>query len=130
MHGAGEDAPHPDPTEHRILPADPPEVFRKRLKLMQDFYQDPHRKRKDRVLSKDVYNEIKQRWEAFLPDEDPLKYQDISHIRQTNSFLSESMGKEDVQIGSRVACLDGATFQSFATRDIYLEGSTYRRSPI
>eukprot|EP00210_Caulerpa_lentillifera_P009497 g9057.t1 len=77
----GEDAPHPDPTKETVLPAEPAEVFKKRMKLMQDFYLDPERKPRDRKLSPEEYKALKQRWDEFMPDEEPLYFQDIDHVR-------------------------------------------------
>lgn len=72
---------HPDPAKDDVIEADTPEVFLERMQLMRDFYWDPHRDPKDRVLSKAEHKEIKRRWDAFLPDEDPVSFQDIKHSR-------------------------------------------------
>lgn len=77
----GEDAPAPDPTVDNVIEAETAENFMKRMKIMYDFYWDPKRKREDRVLTKAEYNEIKQRWKEFMPDEEPLVFENIRHIR-------------------------------------------------
>lgn len=77
----GEDAPAPDPSVDKVIKADSPEAFKERMQLMRDFYTDPQKKREDRALSKREYKEIKKRWDAFMPDEDPLVFKDIDHIR-------------------------------------------------
>lgn len=51
------------------------------MQLMQDFYLDPGRKPGDRRLSPEEYKALQQRWEEFMPDKEPLYFQDINHIR-------------------------------------------------
>ena len=77
----GKDAPPPDPTKFTVIDADPPEVFAERLQLIQDYHDYPHQPRDKRKLSKDEYNEVRQRWKEFMPDKEPLYFQEIQHFR-------------------------------------------------